>query len=195
MFAGLQSAIQAMTDRYTKVAIALHWILAVGIVLQIWLGFSLDDVPRGSPERSAWVNFHKSTGITLAVLILARLAWRIAHRPPPLPATMPAWERVAARASHALLYACMIGVPLSGYAASNFSKYGIKYFGLVLLPPWGVDDKQVYAVFNTAHKVLALAFVGLILLHVAAALKHALVDRDGVMRRMWPWQTRLSTGR
>lgn len=180
-----------MTDRYTKVAIALHWILALGILLQIWLGFSLDDIPRGSPERTGWVNFHKSTGITLAGLILARLAWRLAHRPPPLPATLPAWERTAARASHALLYACMIGAPLAGYVASNFSKYGIKYFNLVLLPPWGVDDKAIYAVFNTAHKALALALAGLILLHVAAALKHAFIDRDGVMRRMWP---RLNTG-
>ncbi|MGH8708073.1 MAG: cytochrome b [Burkholderiales bacterium] len=183
-----------MTDRYTKVAIALHWILALGILLQIWLGFSLDDIPRGSPERTGWVNFHKSTGITLAGLILARLAWRLTHRPPPLPATLPAWERTAARASHALLYVCMVGAPLAGYVASNFSKYGIKYFGLVILPPWGVDDKAIYAVFNAAHKALALTLAGLILLHVAAALKHAFIDRDGVMRRMWPRRSRLNTG-
>jgi cytochrome b561 len=186
MFARLRFAILPMRDRYTTTAIALHWILAVGILLQIWLGFSLDDVPRGSPERSAWVNFHKSTGITLAVLILVRIAWRITHRPPPLPATMPAWERLAARASHALLYVCMLGAPLAGYAASNFSKFGINYFGLVMLPPWGPNEKAVYAVFNTAHKALALALAGLILLHVAAALKHVLVERDGLMRRMWP---------
>jgi cytochrome b561 len=175
-----------MTDRYTRVAIALHWILALGILLQIALGFFLGDVPRGSPERSAWVNFHKSTGITLAALIVVRLAWRITHQPPPLPAAMPAWERIAARANHALLYVCMLGMPLSGYVASNFSKYGIAYFGLVTLPPWGSDDKGVYAAFNAAHKVLALVFVGLIVLHVAAALKHALVERDGILRRMWP---------
>jgi cytochrome b561 len=176
-----------MTDRYGGVAIALHWILALGILLQVWLGFQLDDIPRGTPERSAWVNFHKSVGISLAALILVRLAWRVTHPPPPLPATMPSWERLAARASHALLYACMIGVPLAGYVASNFSKFGIKYFGLVTLPPWGIDDKAIYAVFNTAHRILALVFAALILLHIAAALKHALVDRDGMTRRMWPW--------
>ncbi len=186
MFATLQFPLPAMTERYTNVAIALHWILALGILWQVGLGFYLDDVPRGSPERTAWVNLHKSIGITLAVLILARLAWRIAHRPPPLPGSMPAWEQVAARFSHALLYVCMVGVPLTGYVATNFSKFGIKYFGLFTLPPWGIDDKQVYAVFNTAHKVLALVFVGLILLHVAAALKHALFERDGILRRMWP---------
>jgi cytochrome b561 len=186
MFARLRFAILPMTDRYTKVAIALHWVLALGILLQIGLGFFLGEIPRGSPERSAWVNFHKSIGISLAALIVVRLAWRIKHQPPPLPGTMPAWERVAARASHALLYVSMIGMPLTGYVATNFSKFGIKFFGLVTLPPWGIDDKQVYAVFNTAHKVLALVFVGLILLHVAAALKHALFERDGIMRRMWP---------
>jgi cytochrome b561 len=186
MFARLRFAILPMTERYTKVAIALHWVLALGILLQIGLGFFLGEIPRGSPERSAWVNFHKSIGISLAALIVVRLAWRIKHQPPPLPGTMPAWERVAARASHALLYVSMIGMPLTGYVATNFSKFGIKFFGLVTLPPWGIDDKQVYAVFNTAHKVLALVFVGLILLHVAAALKHALFERDGIMRRMWP---------
>ena len=184
-----------MTERYTNVAIALHWILAVGILLQIWLGFSLDDIPRGTPERSVWVNFHKSTGITLAALIVARLGWRVTHRPPPLPATMPAWERIAARASHALLYVCMLGAPLAGYAASNFSKFGIKYFDLVVLPPWGTDDKAIYAVFNASHKVLALALAVMILLHVAAACKHVLVDRDAIMRRMWPCRARVSTGR
>lgn len=181
-----------MKDRYTTVAIALHWILALGILLQIGLGFFLGEVPRGSPERSAWVNFHKSTGITLAALIVVRLAWRLAHQPPPLPGAMPAWERIAARANHALLYVCMVGMPLSGYVASNFSKFGIKYFGLVMLAPWGFDDKRVYAVFNTAHKVLALVFVALIALHVAAALKHVLFEGDGIMRRMWPWRARFA---
>ncbi len=186
MFAVLRFVNLAMTDRYTKVAIALHWILALGILLQIWLGFFLDDVPRGSPERSGWVNFHKSTGITLAVLILVRLAWRITHQPPPLPATMPAWERIAARANHALLYVCMVGMPLTGYVATNFSKFGIKYFDLVMLPPWAYEDKQVYTALQGTHKALALLFVALILLHIAAALKHALLDRDGIVRRMWP---------
>ena len=125
-------------------------------------------------------------GISLAALIFVRLAWRVTHPPPPLPGTMPSWERIAARASHALLYVCMVGVPLAGYVATNFSKYGIRYFGLLTLPAWGPDDKQVYALFNGTHKALALVFAGLIALHVAAALKHALLDRDGVMRRMWP---------
>jgi cytochrome b561 len=172
-------------DRYSSVAIALHWLLAIALLLQIGLGWYLGEVPRNTPARTVWVNFHKSIGVTLGVLILFRLAWRLTHPPPALPRSMPRWERGAAHVNHILLYVCMVGMPLTGYVATNFSKFGIKYFGLVELKPWGIDDKAIYAVFNSTHKVLALVFVALIALHIAAAAKHVLIDRDGVMRRMW----------
>src|SRR6185312_15635461 len=130
-----------VATHYTTVAVILHWLIAFG-----WF---LDSVPRGTPARGFYVNLHKSTGLTLAVLIVARVAWRLAHRPPPLPALMRPWERDAAQWSHAALYACMIGMPLSGYIASNFSKYGVKLFNVLTLPPWGVDDAQTYSIFNT----------------------------------------------
>ncbi len=174
-----------MPGRYDTVAVSLHWILVVGILCQIALGLYLGEVPRNTPGRTVWVNFHKSVGITLGVLILFRLYWRLTHRPPALPATMARWERIAARASHALLYLCMIGMPLSGYVATNFSKFGIKYFGLVEFPPWGYEDRQIYALFNGTHKALAVLFIVLIAIHVAAALKHGAIDRDGLLRRMW----------
>jgi cytochrome b561 len=174
-----------MSGRYDNVAVALHWILVVGILCQIALGLYLGEVPRNTPARTVWVNFHKSVGITLGLLILFRLYWRLTHRPPALPATMPAWERVAARANHALLYACMVGMPAAGYLATNFSKFGIKYFNLFELPPWGYDDKKIYALFNSTHKVLAIVLMTLIAIHVLAALKHAAIDRDGIVRRMW----------
>jgi len=174
-----------MSGRYDNVAVALHWILVVGILCQIALGLYLGEVPRNTPARTVWVNFHKSVGITLGLLILFRLCWRLTHRPPALPATMPAWERVAARANHALLYACMVGMPAAGYLATNFSKFGIKYFNLFELPPWGYEDKQIYALFNGTHKVLAVVLMTLIAIHVLAALKHAAIDRDGIVRRMW----------
>jgi cytochrome b561 len=98
---------------------------------------------------------------------------------------MPAWERVAAKWSHVLLYVCMIVMPLSGYTASNFSKYGVNFFNSLKLPPWGVDNAAIYDVFNTTHLVTSLIFVTLIALHVLAALRH-LLKRDGVFRRMWP---------
>jgi cytochrome b561 len=170
-------------ERYTRVAIVLHWLIAFGLLGQIAFGWFLDTVPRGAPLRGFYVNMHKSTGLTLALLIIARLGWRIAHRPPRLPQVLPAWERLAAQGSHAFLYACMLGMPLSGYIASNFSKYGVRFFNVVMLPPWGRDDARIYSIFNTTHVFLSYAFVALIFLHVMAALRHA-ARKDGVFSRM-----------
>jgi cytochrome b561 len=171
--------------RYTRTAIVLHWILAVAIFGQIAFGWFLNTVPRGTPERSVFVNLHKSTGLTLGVLILVRVMWRWAHEPPPLPASVPAWERIAADVSHRLLYACMLIMPVTGYIASNFSEWGVKYFNAILLPPWGIEDETIYGFFNGAHVFTSYIFVALIAVHTAAALRHA-VQRDGIFQRMWP---------
>jgi cytochrome b561 len=168
---------------YTRVAVVLHWLIAVLLIGQIAFGWFLETVPRGIPARGFYVNLHKSTGLTLALLILARITWRILNRPPQLPLFMPSWERHAARWSHIGLYVCMLGMPLSGYIASNFSKYGVKLFNALTLPPWGVNDPRVYAIFNTTHVVLSYLFVALICVHVFAALRHA-VRGDGVFARM-----------
>ena len=174
------------SDRYTRVAMALHWILALALICQIGLGWYLGEVPRGTPARTLWVNFHKSVGITLAVLILFRIYWRLTHAAPPLPAAMATWQKKAALVSHAGLYACMFLMPLTGYLASNFSKFGIKYFNSIVLPPWGPDDKQLYTIFNTAHGVISFVFVALIAIHVLAAISHLVNRSDGVFRRMLP---------
>jgi cytochrome b561 len=174
-----------VSQRYGRVAIVLHWLVAALISAQIAFGWFLEGVPRGTPMRGLYVNLHKSTGLTIALLIVFRLGWRLTHPPPPLPSFVPAWERVASRVNHLALYICMLLMPASGYIASNFSKYGVKLFNVVLLPPWGVDDKRIYAVFNTIHIVTSYLFVGLIALHVFAAGRHAL-RRDGVFARMLP---------
>jgi cytochrome b561 len=173
------------TDRYDRVAIALHWLIAVLILAQIAFGWFLEEIPRGASLRGFYVNLHKSTGLTIALLIVFRLGWRLAHSPPRLPSFVPTWERVASRVSHLGLYICMLVMPSSGYIASNFSKYGVKLFNVVLLPPWGIDDKQIYAVFNTTHVATSYLFVGLIVLHVFAAVRHAF-RRDGAFARMLP---------
>lgn len=180
-----QRPIVNQPDRYTGVAIALHWLLVVLILAQIAFGWYLQEIPRNTPPRTIYVNFHKSTGLTIGLIILFRLYWRFTHTPPPLPASMPLWERVAARVNHYALYACMLIMPLAGYIASNFSKFGVKYFNVFLLPPWGLDDKNVYAFFNTTHVVTSYVLVALIVLHVLAALRHLFL-RDGIFSRMWP---------
>jgi cytochrome b561 len=170
---------------YTAGAIVLHWLIAALLFGQIAFGWFLESIPRGIPLRGFYVNLHKSTGLTLALLILVRILWRLTHPAPLLPVFMPAWERVAARWTHWALYACMLLMPVSGYVASNFSKYGVKLFNVMTLPPWGIDDHRIYAVFNTTHVITSYLFVTLIALHLLGALRHAL-HRDGVVARMWP---------
>jgi len=187
-------AIVGSRARYGRVAVALHWLIAAAIAGQILFGRYLHLIPRGTPERSLYVNLHKSIGLTLGVAILLRVYWRLTHAPPPLPASMPAWERAAARASHLGLYACMLVMPVTGYVASNFSKYGVRFFNAVLLPPWGVDDPGVYAFFKGVHVATSYVFIALITLHVLAALRHAAL-RDGIFARMWPGRRRVNVPR
>lgn len=168
---------------YTRTAIVLHWLIALCILGQILFGWYLEEIPRGTPARSWYVNFHKSTGIVLGLLILFRLFWRLWHKPPALPSSTPLWQRLAASLSHWLLYACMIVMPLSGYIASNFSKWGVKFFNAVSFPPWGVEDKNIYAFFNTTHVVTSYILVALIGAHLIGALSHG-VARDGIFQRM-----------
>jgi len=175
-----------MTPRYTRTAIVLHWLIALGVLAQIGFGWALGEVPRGTPERTIYVNLHKSTGMVLGALILLRLAWRLTHKPPPLPVSIPVWQRRAARASHGLLYGCMLVMPLAGYSASNFSRFGVNFFNGVMLPPWGANDRAIYTFFNGVHVWTSYLFVALIAIHVLAALRHLLVERDAVFRRMWP---------
>jgi cytochrome b561 len=172
-------------DRYDHVAVALHWLLAIALLAQVALGFYLQEIPRNTPARGWWVNLHKSTGLVLLALILVRLGWRLAHRPPAMPAVMSAAQRRLAAWGHVLLYAVMLVLPLTGYVASNFSKWGVKFFNVIELPPWGPQDKRLYDLFNDAHQALAVVFTILIVVHVVAAVRH-LVLRDGVFARMWP---------
>jgi len=175
-----------MEARYTATAIALHWLIAVLLLGQFAFGLMLDDIPRGTPARGIYVNLHKSSGILIGLLVLVRIGWRLAHEPPPLPAAMPAWQRHAARFSHIVLYLCMVMLPLSGYLASNFSRHGVKFFNLVHWQPWGPDDKTLYALFNQLHHLAALVLAIFVALHLLAVAKHMLIDRDGLLRRMWP---------
>lgn len=170
--------------RYDRVARLLHWLLALLLLGQLAFGWWLGEIPRNTPARGYFVNLHKSTGLLIGLLVLLRLGWRLAHTPPPLPPAVPACQQRLAAAGHRGLYLLMLLVPLSGYLASNFSKYGIKFFNVLALPPWGVDDKLLYVLFNQTHKVAAMLLLALIVLHVAAALQHGL-RRDGVVSRMW----------
>jgi Cytochrome B561 len=148
------------------------------------LGWYMTDLPKG-PERSALFALHKSIGLTVAWLWVLRLAWRLSHTPPPLPASVPFWARKASQINHWLLYVFMFVQPLSGYLSSSFSGYTSAYFGLPL-PDWGWKDEALNTVFSTLHVVSSYVLLSLIGLHVLAALKHLIIDRDGVFRRILP---------
>ena len=175
---------QQQTGRYTPVAVLLHWLIALCLFAQIGFGWFLETIPKGTPLRGPYVNIHKSTGLVLAVLIILRILWRLAHRPPDYPTFIATWERTASKVTQFLLYTCMLLMPLSGYIASNFSKYGVKLFNSITLPPWGTNDPKIYAVFNTTHVITSYLLVTLIVLHLLGAFRHAL-RRDGILARMW----------
>ncbi len=172
--------------RYHPFAIALHWVIALLVFAQIALGWWMQEIPKSPPGlRAGWFNLHKSIGLTIGMLMLLRLGWRLRHPPPPLPASMPRWQAGAARASHFLLYACLMVQPLWGYLGSSFTSYPIKIFD-VALPHWGWDFPALKDFFSALHLGTAYLLMTVLALHVAAALKHLLVDRDEIFGRMWP---------
>lgn len=171
-------------DRYTRVAVILHWVIALGVLGQIAFGWWMIDIPKSPPGvRAYWFNIHKSVGITLGVLIIVRVIWALMHRAPPLPDHIPAWQRLASKASHLALYVCMIIMPLSGYLGSSFTKYPIKYWGMTL-PNWGWESPVLKDICSDVHQITVIVFMVLIAIHIAAAVKH-MIARDGVIQRMW----------
>ena len=187
---GLKSAQDTVatirSTRYSRVSMALHWLIGVALLAEMGFGFLLDELaPRGTPARTGVINLHKSIGIALGLLIVIRLIWRLTHAPPPFPQTMVPWKRRAALANHRTMYACMVVQPLSGYVASNFSKYGVKFFGTAW-PPWGAESPLAYAVFSGLHVYSSWLFAALIVGHIGMSLTHALIERDGVFFRIWP---------
>lgn len=172
--------------RYTTTAIVFHWVVAILVLTMICLGFFMEGIPKGNPDRAFYFNLHKSIGVTTALIVIARLIWRWKNPVPALPSTMPRWEVEASKISHALLYMCIIMMPLSGFAATQFTKYGVNYFGLFKIPPMGSENKFAYDFLQGVHGITAMLLIALIVVHVLAAFKHLLIDRDKVFQRMWP---------
>ena len=170
-------------NRYSIVSLILHWLIAALVVTQVALITVYE-----STESRDFVNAHKSVGLTILVLTLVRLGWRIANPAIPLPDTMRRWEKLLARATHVLFYAFMIGMPLVGWAASSAGGRDIQWFGLFPWPMLPIDGgREVAGQLMDMHELAAKALYVLIALHVAGALKHHFVDRDNVLHRMIPW--------
>lgn len=163
---------------------ALHWVLALALALMFGVGLYMADLPF-SPLRLKLYNWHKWAGICILTLSALRLLWRFGHRPPPEP-PMPAWQARAATATHGLLYALFFAVPLAGWAYSSAAGFPVVVFGVLPLPDWVAANRELAEAIKPLHRWLAYALASLAVLHVAAALKHQFIDRDGLLRRMWP---------
>lgn len=175
--------------RYTATAIALHWILGAAIVAVFLLGLYMTGLPF-SPQRLKFYNWHKWAGVAILALSALRLLWRLTHRPPALPAAvesaMPAWQRAAHHGTHHLLYLLFFAVPLVGWAYSSAAGFPIVFLGLVPLPSFVPASPELAEAIKPWHWMTAYALAALVVLHVAAALKHQLIDRDGLIGRMLP---------
>lgn len=171
-------------DRYTKPAVALHWLVAALIAVNLVLGVSMAGLPI-SPRKLEWYLVHKSIGLTVFLLAGLRLGWRATHRPPAM-VPMPDWQRRAAAATHALLYALMFAIPVSGWLYSSATGVQVVYLGLFPLPDLVHKSRALGDALLVVHVTLNSILVVFVSLHVVAALRHHFVDRDATLARMLP---------
>ena len=195
---------ESTTLSYTRTAVFLHWLIGLGILCMFALGWYMTGLPKEGPKlttfdmfnlgiyswqsaepvslRNLYFNLHKSIGITLLALIVLRIVWRLTHEPPSLLASLKVWEKKLANLGHRLLYVLMIAVPLSGLIMTLNGKYGVKWFGIPLLP--ASENKPVREVFLNMHEIVGIILLVVIVVHVLGALKHHFIDKDGSLQRM-----------
>ena len=170
-------------ERYTTPAIALHWVVAAVAIVQFALGWWMLEIPKQPPgARASAFNLHKSIGIAIFTLMVARIAWRATHPPPALPA-MPRWQAVLARWNHVLLYLALVLLPVTGYLGSEFSGYPVRFFG-VTLASWAGKQTHLKELMSTVHYGATWLLAAGFLAHLAGVLKHSWIDRDGLLARM-----------
>ena len=176
-----------LTDqRYSAVAVWLHWIIAVLLVTNLFLGFFHGDF--GRPAERWLMFFHKAIGLSVLALTLVRLAWRLTHRPPAFDPAVKRWEAGFATAVHWGFYALLIAIPLTGWMLSSSSNRPTNYFGLFEIAPLPVSrSHDAHDLFEEVHELLGKLAIGLIVLHVAGALKHHLQGHRHMLGRMAPW--------
>ena len=172
-----------MNTRYTSTAIVLHWLIAALIIATFPLGLYMSDLAL-SPRKLQLYSYHKWTGIVILLLVLLRLLWRATHRPPAMLAGMPRWQERSAHIVHFALYGLMFAVPLSGWLMSSALGFQVVLFGVLPLPDLIAADKATGNLLKSVHQVLNYSLLALVALHVAAALHHHWILRDGTLRRM-----------
>jgi cytochrome b561 len=164
----------------------LHRLIAALAVIVVTLGWAIHGVPRETDSRDLLLLLHRSLGVSIIALMLGRALWRLGHPPPPLPASLAPIERLSAHANHLLLYVFFVVLPVSGYVNAAAAGHPVSLFGIVVIPPLLPEDGRLSQIANAVHLVGQFVVYALVAVHVAAALMHALIRRDGIFERMLP---------
>lgn len=177
---------QQSVRRYSMVAATFHWITAAAVIFQLWLGFSMGD--EGPPAEPTF-SWHKTIGALILMLTFARLTHRLTNPPPPFPADLPRWERVAAVWNHRIFYLLLIGLPVGGYLAVSAFSQGqpTKLIGGIMLPTIPGIPKAWGEVFGGMHEAAAFLLIALLLVHAGAAIKHRFLSPTPSSGRMPPF--------
>ncbi|WP_144147200.1 cytochrome b [Paraburkholderia sp. BCC1884] len=178
------------TLRFTALQRTLHWLMAICILAMLFIGVGMVSTIR--PDSLSLVSAHKPLGILILVLALIRLVVRLRRGAPPLPEAMPQVMKLAAHLSHLAFYVLMIALPLLGWSMLSAADYPVVILG-IQLPPIAPHSNGLHTLLWNAHRFLALCFFALIVVHLAAALFHGLIRRDGVFQTMAPWSASRST--
>lgn len=172
-------------DSYGSTAKTLHWLIFAAIAFNITSGLTMGELPRGNLQNLLYL-LHKSTGVTILGLAILRFIWKLMNVAPALPATLSPVEKMAAHVSHWVLYALMLAVPLSGYVFTMAGGFGFDWYGLFRFPDLVGRDKGLADKAAWTHALLAWALLGMVTLHVAAALRHHFMLKDNTLTRMLP---------
>jgi cytochrome b561 len=171
--------------RYGAVAQTFHWLIAALIVTQFVLAYMADDLPLGAHKLALFAR-HKSFGMTVLMLAVLRLLWRLKNPPPELPPGMTPLERMLARATHAAFYVLLFAMPLTGWLMSSAKNYSVSWFGLFTWPNLIGKNEAAFDFLRSTHHILSDALFVIAVLHILAALKHHFWNKDDVLSRMLP---------
>lgn len=172
-----------MSQRYTRIAICLHWIMAIGFISMFFLGFYMQSLPF-SPNKLQVYSWHKWAGVSLFLLALLRLVWRLSHPAPALPQSMTPFSQKLAHMGHYALYALMFAVPLSGWLMSSAMGFQTVWFGVLPLPDLIDRNKELANLLAATHGYLNIGFIALVAGHFLVALKHQFINKDNLLARM-----------
>jgi cytochrome b561 len=180
---------EAPATKYTTTAITLHWIVAILIFTGFTIGWIMTDIPGLTPTKLKYYSWHKWIGVTIFFFVVARVLWRLTHKPPEMP-PMARWQRIAANTTHVTLYVLMVIIPLAGYLYTYAANIPVVYFGLIELPPLIPPNPAHKLFFKYTHIGLNFTMGVLVIGHVVAALGHQFVQRDNLLSRMLPFLSR-----